>query len=261
MIEHGRAKFIIGNWKMNKSIAEARSFVSELGLTTSNRTCQVGLAVPFTMISAAAEAAKGSPVLIGGQNASEHEEGAFTGEISCRMLKDAGASFVLLGHSERRHLFHEDDTLVNRKVKRALQAQLRPIVCVGETDQQHQAGETHAVLRGQLTQSLKGISVNEVEHLVIAYEPVWAIGTNKTATPEIVESAHRHCRDVIAAEWGNEVASRVIIQYGGSVKPENAAVLLALPDVDGLLIGGASLTLESFRGCLQSCESSTSLKH
>ncbi|MEI8366533.1 MAG: triose-phosphate isomerase [Parachlamydiaceae bacterium] len=249
-MQHGRTKVIIGNWKMNKSIAETHIYVSGLGMASSTRSCQVGLAVPFTMISAAAEAAKGTAILIGGQNGSDHEEGAFTGEVSCFMLKDAGASFVLIGHSERRQLFHEDNDLVNRKVKMALRATIRPVICVGETEEQHQSGHTHSVLHTQLIESLNGLTPDEVGASIIAYEPVWAIGTGKSATPEIVEATHLHCRSIIAKEWGKDTADRVTIQYGGSVKPENAETLLRLPNVDGLLVGGASLTVESFNKIL-----------
>lgn len=241
-----RPKVIIGNWKMNKLTAEARSYVSGLALAVSQIPHQIGVAVPFTAICAAAEAARGTPIWIGAQNVSDFEEGPYTGEISVSMLKDAGASFAIVGHSERRHIFHEDNALVNRKVACVLKAGLKPVVCVGETLEQHQTGKTNEVLHTQILNSLKGLSPSNVEHLILAYEPVWAIGTGKTATPENVQSSHAHCRKVIASEWGKDTAEHIVIQYGGSVKPDNAAALLALPDVDGLLVGGASLSLESF---------------
>lgn len=244
-----RPKVIVGNWKMHKVIAEARSFVS--GLAVSHYSCRVGLAVPFTMISAAAEAARGTSIMIGAQNVSDKESGAFTGEVSCKMVKDAGATFAVIGHSERRALFNEDDALVNRKVKQALAETLRPLVCIGETLQMHQEGKTHDVLRSQLMRGLEGLTPAQVEHVILAYEPVWAIGTGKTATPDIVQSAQAYCRKVVANAWGKDTAEHITIQYGGSVKPENAAALLALEDVDGLLVGGASLSLESFSKILQ----------
>lgn len=246
-----RSTTIIGNWKMNKLIAEARSFVSGLALTILPSHAYVGLAVPFTMITAAAEAARGTAIAIGAQNVSEREGGAFTGEVSCLMVKDAGGSFVLVGHSERRQLFHETDALVNKKTKRALADGLKPVVCIGETLEQHEAGKTDEVLRGQLTNSLKDLTADEVERLIIAYEPVWAIGTGKTATANAAQSAHAFCRDLLKENWGKSAAERVVIQYGGSVKPDNAKDLLDQTDVDGLLVGGASLSLDSFAKIVQ----------
>jgi len=245
-----RPKVIIGNWKMNKTVAETRSFVSGLGLNSVVRTFQVGLAVPYTMILTAAEAARGTAISIGAQNCSDHDEGAFTGEISCHMLKDAGASFVLVGHSERRQLFHETNALVNRKVKKSIAATLKPVVCIGETEEQHLSGKIENVLHDQILHSLKGLNPSEVEHLILAYEPIWAIGTGKTATPENIQFAHAYCRKVIASEWGKDTAEHTVILYGGSVKPENAAMILEQSDVDGLLVGGASLSLESFNKIL-----------
>lgn len=239
-----RPKIIIGNWKMHKVIAEARSFVS--GLALAHCSCQVGLAVPYTLISAAAEAARGTSIIIGAQNVSDHVQGPFTGEISSRMLKDAGATFVIVGHSERRQLFHEDDALVNRKIKCVINDGLRPLMCIGETLEQYEEGKSHDVLHVQLMRGLHGLSPSQVEHSIIAYEPVWAVGTDRTPSPKAVEEAHAYCRKVIASEWGKDTAEHIIIQYGGSVKPENAGAFLDLEDVDGLLVGGASLTLESF---------------
>lgn len=247
-----RPKVIIGNWKMHKVIAEARSFIS--GLALSHYSCQVGIAVPFTMIPAAAEAARGTSIMIGAQNVSEHEEGAFTGEVSCRMVKDAGATFVIVGHSERRHLFHEDDDLVNKKVKRVTASGLKPVMCIGETQQQRHDGKEEEVLHRQLIKGLNGLTASEVEHLILAYEPVWAIGTGQTPSLESVEAAHAYCRKVVASQWGKDTAEHIVIQYGGSVKPDNAQAILALNDVDGLLIGGASLSMESFGKILREQE-------
>ncbi|MEI8125442.1 MAG: triose-phosphate isomerase [Parachlamydiaceae bacterium] len=249
-----RSKVVIGNWKMNMSIPEARRFVSGLGLGVSYKTGQVGLAVPFTMIEAAAEAARGTTISIGGQNASDQDSGAFTGEISSRMLKDAGASFVLIGHSERRRLFHEDDAVLNKKIKLALAAELKPVFCIGETEEQ--SGKAHAVLQAQLINGLKGLKPNDLLHTIIAYEPVWAIGTGKTPTPEVIEEVHAYCRKVVGKEWGEDIAQQVVILYGGSANAENGGIFMAQPDVDGLLVGGASLSLESFNKILSLLQNS-----
>lgn len=237
---------IIGNWKMNKTISEAKTFVSSLALTANNASAQIGLAVPFTMIATAAEAARGSAVSIGGQTLYEEPSGAFTGEISGALLKDAGASFVLVGHSERRTLFHETDEQINKKLHAAFDSELKAILCIGETLEQHRAGATHAVLEEQLRKCLLKISPEQCMRLMIAYEPIWAIGTGNTATPEIAQAAHRFCREVVTASLGEIVAATLPILYGGSVKPENAGELLKEPDINGFLIGGAALSLESF---------------
>lgn len=241
-----RPTFIIGNWKMNKTIAETRSFISGLALVMHHNHHEVGLAVPFTSIAAAAEAAAHTPIMIGAQNVSNHDHGAYTGEVSCQMIKDAGARFSLAGHSERRHLFHENDSLVNKKIEKMLEYGIKPVFCIGETLEEHESGKTEAVLQKQIVQGLKGLSQDQVAFTVIAYEPVWAIGTGKAATPEMVQETHAFCRAVLAKEWGKNVADQVILQYGGSVNPSNAVELLKQPDVDGLLVGGASLTLDTF---------------
>jgi len=231
---------------MNKTIAETRSFISGLALEMHRSTFLVGLAVPFTSLAIASELAKETPILIGAQNVSEHSHGAYTGEISCSMIKDVGASFVLIGHSERRHYFHENNTLVNKKIKKVIESKIQPVLCIGETLEEHQSGKTHSVLSNQILECLQGLNPAQVGTIVIAYEPVWAIGTNQAATPEIVQETHAFCRSVLAKEWGKELADLMIIQYGGSVTPANAAAILEKPDVDGLLVGGASLTLDSF---------------
>lgn len=246
-----RPKMIIGNWKMHKTIVEARTFVSGLAVAASHCPVQVGLAVPFTMIAPAAEAARGTTVMIGAQNVHEAPDGAFTGEISCQMLKDAGASFVIIGHSERRQLFHEDSSWINRKVKSALNDGLRTILCIGETLEQHQADKTNAILHDQLMHSLEGIKADQLKHVVLAYEPVWAIGTGLTATPEMAQKVHRFCRETIAKNWGKDTAADFMVLYGGSVKSDNAEALLEQSQVDGLLVGGASLELETFSKIIQ----------
>jgi triosephosphate isomerase len=241
-----RPAVIIGNWKMNKTLSDTKSFI--LGLVPSMQKCvnQVGLAVPFTMLAAAIEAAANTPIMIGAQNVSNYEHGAYTGETSCAMIKDAGASFVLIGHSERRRLFHESNKVVNEKICKSLEWCIKPVFCIGETLEEHQNGETHEVLNRQITQGLKGLSNDQIKSLIIAYEPVWAIGTNQAATPDVVQKTHAYCRSILAKEWGNNVANHTVIQYGGSVTADNASALLNESDIDGLLIGGASLSLETF---------------
>lgn len=246
-----RPTLIIGNWKMNKTIAEARSFISALSVAVSQSRFQVGLAVPFTLIAVAAETASGTSIAIGAQNVSDYDEGAYTGEISCAMIKDAGASFALVGHSERRHLFHESDALVNRKIKKNLAAGIKPIFCIGETLAEHQSRKTQQVLSHQILEGLKGLTESQIESLTIAYEPVWAIGTQQAASPHIVQETHAFCRYFLAKEWGQKAADLVTLQYGGSVSPANATAFLIEPDVDGLLVGGASLNVDSFNKIVQ----------
>lgn len=245
-----RPKVIIGNWKMNKTIAETKHFISGLSSVVGESVFQIGVAVPFTMIATAAEAAQGTAIAIGAQNVSDRVEGPYTGEISARMLQDAGASFALVGHSERRRNFHEDDEEVNRKILALLALGIKPICCIGETREEQQSGQTYAVLQRQLLTGLRGLGAEAVASMVIAYEPVWAIGTNQVATPEAAQETHAFCRRVIAAAWGQSVADRLVIQYGGSVNVANASSLLAQPDVDGLLVGNASLSLETFSNIL-----------
>lgn len=237
---------ISGNWKMNKTIHEAVSFVSSLIPLIKDSEAKVYLAVPFTALYGVAQEAKGSDVVVGAQNMHDAGHGAFTGEVSGDMLKDAGAEFVILGHSERRALFGEQDEWINRKVKKALSDGLQPTLCIGESLEERENEETEKVLEKQLLASLEGISPEEVAQTLIAYEPVWAIGTGKTATPEMAQAAHAFIRGLIAANWGEETAEKVILQYGGSVKPENAAVLMNQADIDGVLVGGASLEANSF---------------
>lgn len=238
---------IIGNWKMHKTIEEALSFVhSLLASYKPDGTKVVGLAVPYTLIYPLSIEVKDSQLLIGAQNMNDASEGAFTGEVAGAMLVDAGAQFVLIGHSERRHAYGEDDLLINRKVKRALEVQLRPILCVGETQEEYESQVTHEVIERQLSQGLQNIKTEQLDHLIIAYEPVWAIGNGHSATPEIAQEVQHYCRQVLSKIFTEEAAANIVIQYGGSVSPSNAHELLAQPDVDGLLIGGASLSLESF---------------
>ena len=237
---------VIGNWKMYKTAREAVDFI-ETALPLM-KGCQVNLflAVPFTSISPAVHAAKNTPLVIGAQNMHDAREGAFTGEIASLMLKEAGASFVLLGHSERRRLFDETDTMIQRKVARALADDLIPVLCIGETLEERDAGKTESVLKKQLTAALAGIRKEEAGKILLAYEPVWAIGSGKSATPEIAQEAHLSIRSELVHLFGKQGASLVPILYGGSVKPENAHSLMAKGDIDGLLVGGASLDPHSF---------------
>lgn len=243
-----RPSVIIGNWKMHKTIDEARHFVQELLSSFQPKEGElVGLAVPYTLIYPLAEEIKGSRLWIGAQNMNDASEGAFTGEIAGAMLKDAGAQFVLLGHSERRHLYGETDALINRKLTKAVQIGLQPILCVGETKSEYDAQETHAVIERQLSEGLKGLQAEQLQKLILAYEPVWAIGNGESASPQIAQEVQHFCRQAVAKILTEEFAQQLVIQYGGSVNPANAPHLLEQPDIDGLLIGGASLSLESFR--------------
>jgi len=250
-----RPKVITGNWKMHMTLDDATSFVHQLIPATRDCTTQIFLAVPFTMIQTLAKEAEGSHVVIGAQNMNDASQGAFTGEIAGSMLVEVGAKFVLLGHSERRHLFKEKNEFINRKVKRAIEVGLRPVLCIGETKEEHQAGRTREILRQQLVGGLLGISAEALENLIVAYEPVWAVGTGEPATPEIAQQEHRFCREILSEILAPELAEKIVIQYGGSVTPANAKQLLSQPDIDGLLIGGASLSLASFTQIVNDSES------
>ena len=241
-----RQSVIAGNWKMYKTIEEAKSFIEEIYEPVSDSNNLICLAVPFTAINQASKSAKGSNILIGAQNMNDASEGAFTGEISAKMLIDAGADFVVLGHSERRAYFHESDEFINKKVKSALKLKLKVILCIGETLEERENGDMQRVLESQLQGSLAGLEENDFKDIIIAYEPVWAIGTGKTATPEMAQEAHEYCRSVINDNWSEKAGEKVQILYGGSVKPDNISDLMVKEDIDGALIGGASLTAKSF---------------
>lgn len=239
---------IAGNWKMYKTVEEAKAFLKTLAPLIEGSQAAVYLAVPFTAIHPAVtmiEQLK-APITIGAQNMNDASEGAFTGEVAAQMLKEAGAQFVILGHSERRHLFHESDDFINKKVKRALLEGIQPILCVGETIKQYENGETLEVLKQQLVGSLAGLNKEEIKSLILSYEPVWAIGTGRVAHPDDAQSAITSCREVIAEKWGKMVAQKLTILYGGSVNPENAKAILAQKSIDGLLVGGASLSPQTF---------------
>jgi len=242
-----RKYLIAGNWKMNKTGAEGADLVNEINLAVGKQS-EVGVVVcpPFTALEMCAGALEDSNVQLGAQNMHPKQEGAYTGEISPVMLRSLFCTYVILGHSERREYFKESDAFINEKVLAALDSSLKPILCVGETLEQREADETITVVKTQLTEGLKGVTAEAAENLVIAYEPVWAIGTGKTATPEMAQEVHKVIRDELKAILGSAAAAKVRILYGGSMKPENASELLDQPDIDGGLIGGASLKAKSF---------------
>jgi triosephosphate isomerase len=242
-----RIPLLAANWKMYKTPAEARSFVVTFLQNALPTKAEVAIFPPAIDIPAALDAAKGSALRVGAQNMYFADEGAFTGEISAPMLVAAGATHILLGHSERRQYFGETDELVNKKLHTALRYKLIPIVCIGEHLEQRENGETDAVLRRQTSRALENIDATQAAPIVIAYEPVWAIGTGKTATPEIAAEAHAVIRREVAQLLGKPASEAMRILYGGSVKPDNAAQLCAQPEIDGALVGGASLDPASFR--------------
>jgi len=242
-----RRKFIAGNWKMNTTRTEAVALASAIALKVGGHAAvDVAVCPPALYLDPVAHALKGSSVALGAQNCYHEAKGAFTGEISAAMVRDIGCTYVILGHSERRQIFGETSEQVSRKVHAALAAGLMPIVCVGETLAQRQAGSTAAVVREQFEGSLAGLSAEQVACLVIAYEPVWAIGTGVVATPDQAEAVHADLRRLLETRYNSDVASTVRIQYGGSVSPDNAASLLGQPNIDGALVGGASLKADSF---------------
>jgi len=242
-----RRPVIAGNWKMYKTAAETRAFFEAfLPLVAASKHCDIVVAPPFTALTAAVESTRGSSIAIAAQNLYWEREGAFTGEVSARMLVETGCRAVIVGHSERRQFFGETDESVHRKTKAALEAGLRPIVCVGEHLAERESGLTKSVLQRQCECGLGALTPAEFSRILIAYEPVWAIGTGRTATPEIAADAHRHIRSLVAALFTSELASALRILYGGSVKPENIKGLMAQDEIDGALVGGASLDPISF---------------
>ena len=242
-----RRAIIFGNWKMNlhrgAATALAKAVAEGLG---HDCPVEVGLCPPFVYLSDVAEAVKGSPVEVGAQNMYVEDPGAFTGEIAGQMILDVGATHVILGHSERRHVMGEPDELINAKVLKALDLGLKVILCIGELVDERQANQTEAVVDRQTTAGLAGVSGSQMANVVLAYEPVWAIGTGLAATPDQAQAVHEYVRGRLAALYDPAVADQVRIQYGGSVKPDNAADLLSLPDIDGALVGGAALKADLF---------------
>lgn len=250
-----RRYVIVGNWKMNFTPSEATAFINEVKpLVEGKNNCDIIFCAPFVTIGAAMEAAKGSNIKIGAQNVHFEEKGAFTGEISAKMLKEIGVEYVIIGHSERRQYFGETDHTVNLRTKAALNAGLKVLLCLGEVKEERLAGITNEVVAMQTKLDLAGISAEELKNVIIAYEPVWAIGTGLTATPEQADETCGAIRDVVASLYGREAADELIIQYGGSMNEKNASELLSKENVDGGLIGGASLVAEKFNAIVDAAQ-------
>ena len=242
-----RTTVIAGNWKMNKTVAEAVALASEIKEKVAGvENVKIIVCPVFTAVKSVADVLKGSNVKVGAQDMYWETSGAYTGEVSGEMLLEAGAEYVIIGHSERRQYFGETNETVNKKLKKALSIGLKPIVCIGETLADRESGATEAVVEKQVREGFVGLTAEEMKGTIIAYEPVWAIGTGKTATAEQAEAVHAFVRNLVAQLWDKETADAVVIQYGGSMKPENVASLLAQPDIDGGLIGGAALKADSF---------------
>ncbi len=246
-----RKKVIAGNWKMNMLPNEAISFIEELAPLVKDTKNEVILCVPYTDLFYALLTAQNTNIKIGAQNMHSEETGAYTGEVSGKMLKSINVEYVIIGHSERRQYFNETDETVNKKIKAAFQYGLKPIVCVGETLEQREAGETEEIITKQTELALEGLTEEQVKNTIIAYEPIWAIGTGKTATKEDANNSIKAIRNKIVEIYGQMVADEVIIQYGGSVKSTNAKELFEMSDIDGGLVGGASLKAEEFSKIVQ----------
>ena len=248
-----RKKVIAGNWKMNMDLHQSQKLVSEIinGLGKDNKA-EVILCPPFTSLNEVNFLLKGTRVKLGAQNMYYEESGAYTAEISADMLKSVGCEYVILGHSERRVIFNESDELINKKIKTALAKELKPIFCIGELLEQRESGETMKVISSQIEKGLEGITSEQMKNVIIAYEPVWAIGTGKTASPQQAQEVHSFIRELVAKKYSTSVAENLIIQYGGSVKPDNSGELLSQKDIDGALVGGACLKADSFLSIIAS---------
>ena len=248
-----RTPIIAGNWKMHKTEDETFRLASDLKSRLKNLVgVKVIICPPFTSLPSAKRAVEDSSILLGAQNMHWEEKGAFTGEISPSMLLTAGCKYVIIGHSERRHLFFETDEFVNAKVKSALKCNLSPIVCVGEKLDQREANKTEEVVEIQVEGAFKDLTAQDAEKTVVAYEPVWAIGTGRTATPQQANEVHLFIRQLLSSEFGKDCAEKINILYGGSVKPDNSGELLNMPEIDGALVGGASLDVDSFERIIRS---------
>ncbi|GHU55978.1 triosephosphate isomerase [Clostridia bacterium] len=247
----GRKIVIAGNWKMNKTRPDAEKLIKELVPYAEKATCETVICVPYTNLETAVEITKGTKIKVGAENCHFKSSGAFTGEISAEMLKEIGVEYVVIGHSERRQYFNETDLTVNRRTKAALKVGLKPIICVGELLAEREDGITEDVVELQTVAAYTGLTADDVKNTIIAYEPVWAIGTGKTATDEQAEEVCAFIRKIIANKYGSEIADGLTVQYGGSMNPKNAAGLLAKENIDGGLIGGASLKAEDFAVLLQ----------
>lgn len=241
-----RIPFIAGNWKMYKTTAEAKAFAEEFKKLYSGTDVKTAICAPFTQLQALVEAFKGTGIGVGAQNMHFEDEGAFTGEISAAMLSEIGVDYCIIGHSERRQYFAETDETVNKKLKKVFEAGIIPIMCVGETLEQRDAEKAFEVVGNQLRKGLEGITPQQAEKLVIAYEPVWAIGTGRTATPEQANEMCAFIRNTLDELYGEDVADETVIQYGGSVKPANATDIMNMGEIDGALVGGASLKPQDF---------------
>jgi triosephosphate isomerase (TIM) len=251
-----RTMIIAGNWKMYKDVQETTELLTQLKAAVPQMPANVITVVcpPFTSLQTAANALKGSAFKVGAQNMSQHDEGAYTGEISGKMLKAVGCEYVILGHSERRQYFGETNELINAKAKKALALGLLPIICVGETLQEREAGITAQIVTTQVKGTLSGISNQDMAKVIIAYEPVWAIGTGRVATPQQAQEVHQTIRKQVAQLYDWTLAEKLVIQYGGSVKPDNASDILAQGDVDGALVGGACLKADSFAAIIRAAK-------
>ena len=247
-----RKIFIAGNWKMNKTAAETAELASALkaSLAQFAGKCEIAVCPTFTSLATAVEILKGSNVKVGAQNIHWADNGAYTGEISGAMLKEIGVEYVIIGHSERRQYFGETDETVNQRIKAALKYGLKPIVCIGETLNERESGVTNTVLEKQIRGAFADISAADMDAITVAYEPVWAIGTGKTATPEVAQETHAFIRSVLTALYGDK-AQDIVVQYGGSMKAENSGALVSKQDIDGGLIGGAALKADSFTALIQ----------
>lgn len=248
-----RKTVIAGNWKMNNDLKESEKLIVELKNLLQNEkpNCDVIVCPPYTSLSEASKLLKGSQIKLGAQNMHFEENGAFTGEVSASMLKSVGCEYVILGHSERRHIFGESNEMINKKIKKALSAGLKPIFCVGELLEERENGSTNDVVKKQILKGLAEISADDMKNIIVAYEPVWAIGTGKTASPAQAQEVHEFIRDLIEITYSLEVANDLVIQYGGSVKPDNAKELISQKDIDGALVGGACLKADSFLGIIK----------
>ena len=251
-----RKTFIAGNWKMNKTAAETKALAEALkeSLAKFGDTVTMAVCPTFTSLATAVEVLKGSNVKVGAQNIHWADNGAFTGEISGAMLKEIGGEYVIIGHCERRQYFGETDETVNKRIKAALKYELKPIVCIGETLAEREGGKTNDVLAVQLKGGLADLTAADMANITIAYEPVWAIGTGKTATPEMAQETHAFIRKTLTDMFGAEVAENTVVQYGGSIKAENAAALTAQKDIDGGLIGGAALKADTFTALIENAQ-------
>lgn len=258
MTQINKKFLIVGNWKMNKTLTDAVDFIEELSQSLGKQT-EVNIAVcaPFTCLAKIVKKASASNIAIGAQNMHPEPSGAFTGEISAAMLRDIFVSYVILGHSERRLYFNETDDFINKKILAALNANLKPILCVGETLEEREKGKAQEVIENQLKKGLNGVAKSQTDRLIVAYEPVWAIGTGKTATPELAQEMHTFIRSVLETLF-NATAKKIYILYGGSMKADNAQALLQEENIDGGLVGGASLSLKSFKDIIETAKTISS---